>query len=32
LPPKVVFSPTTTRGMPNCTIVPAHIMHGLSVV
>jgi cytochrome c len=32
LPPKVAFSPTTTRGMPNCTIAPAHIMQGLSVV
>lgn len=31
-PPKFTFSPTTTRGIPNCTIVPLHIMQGLNVV
>jgi len=32
LPPKVVFSPMTTRGMPNWMMVPLHIMQGLSEV
>jgi 4-amino-4-deoxy-L-arabinose transferase-like glycosyltransferase len=32
LPGKLSSSPTTTRGIPNWTTVPAHIMQGLSVV
>ena len=32
LPDGFRFSPMTTRGILNCTMVPAHIMQGLSVV
>jgi hypothetical protein len=32
LPAKFRSSPTTTRGIANCTMVPAHIMHGESEV
>ena len=32
LPPKLTVSLMTTRGILNCTIVPAHIMQGVSEV